>query len=404
MIGQSKVNFSFLLGGMILFSTLFMPDISIHVSLPALQLVDFCMPFVIGILFLDRKTLKVEKYFLFLLLFAAYILFTIILNHRYSLINEYFEVYKILKFLVLILFFSHLDIPLLLKQLVKPFFILLVLVNIFHFYNVFNINYILETAYRGDLNIKYFGTDTLARPAGKRMVGMAGNPNTNALLFCFFAVYFIPLKFKAQNIIWFFTALLFTFLCQSRTAMLILIVLLIAILVLKLSDWKLKNWLVIIACFSSYFIAWMLSSSFFKYPIYSNSMFNGVAMGSNSAMGRLEVWKFLGKMILEKPIFGHGPNKNFFYENKIYSENEYILYTWRYGLVGLIAYLGVLIYPLILFYKQRKEWFYKTAILFTLIMLISALTNNPFTERHVFIIFTFSLACLFYYVRKNHVS
>ncbi len=399
MSGQIKETIPMILGGFILFSALFLPDIQLQANLPSLQVVDFSLPFILIVLFNARKSIKFEKYYWFLLLFSAYILLTIFLNQRYKVVNEHFEVYKIIKYILLIIFFAQLDIPILLKNLVKPFFILLVTVNILHFYNVFNINYLLETTYNGDLNIKYFGSDTLGMPTGKRMVGMASNPNTNALLFSFFAIYFMPLNYNPKKIVWFFTALLFTFMCQSRTAVFILILVLLAVLIFKLSNWKLKNWLVILACFSSYLVAWMLSSSFFKYPIYSNSMFNGVALESQSAMGRLEVWKFLGKMILEKPIFGYGPNKNFFYENKIYSENEYVLYAWRYGFIGLLAYLSIFLYPLILFYKQRKELFYKLFFLITMVMLISGLTNNPFTERHIFILYTFSVASLFYFGR-----
>jgi O-antigen ligase len=124
-------------------------------------------------------------------------------------------------------------------------------------------------------------------------------------------------------------------------------------------------------------------------------MFNGVALESQSAMGRLEAWRFLGKMILEKPVFGHGPNKDFFYENRIYSENEYVLYAWRYGIVGLTGFILLFLIPLKKAWKSREKFTSALLILVVVLLTVTALTNNPFTERTILVFFALILAVFY---------
>ena len=96
-------------------------------------------------------------------------------------------------------------------------------------------------------------------------------------------------------------------------------------------------------------------------------------------------------MIVKHPIFGYGPNKNFFYANHIYSENEYLLMTWRYGIIGLLFYLSIFIYPLLKFWGKAKPYAIQ-AILLILLVTISALTNNPFTEKNISLIYIFGIS------------
>ena len=112
---------------------------------------------------------------------------------------------------------------------------------------------------------------------------------------------------------------------------------------------------------------------------------------SGSARGRLETWNMLGKMILEEPLFGHGPYKEFFYQNKIYSENEYILMTWRYGLFGLLIYLSIFLIPFKKLVASMNEISLKGSLML-IMMLVSALTNNPLTERNIEVLFCLGLA------------
>ena len=74
---------------------------------------------------------------------------------------------------------------------------------------------------------------------------------------------------------------------------------------------------------------------------YIMSLFNDEAFQGNSWQKRLDIWQDLLKESSHKPILGHGPQKNHFYDSQLYSENEYVLMLWRFGLVGLVVYLMI---------------------------------------------------------------
>lgn len=384
------------MAGLTLFSILFLPDITLNSKLPAIQLLDIILPFLLLGIILKIKSVIWHKYYFFLLLFSVYILFTMGINDRFGILRDYFEIFKIFKFIIVIIFFTLIDIRLFLQKWVKPLFVGICLINLTHFFDVFQINKWIENAFEVGLNIEYFGKNSLGQPAGKRMLGLMNNPNNNAILFTFFSILFFPFKFHKTKLIWFSIALLMTFLCQSRTSIFAVLVFMACISIFKLVKWTLKQWLVfgliVLVC---YLFAWMLCSQFFQYPIYGNSMFNGAALNSHSALGRLEAWKYLWNMIVEKPFFGFGPNKDYFYTHHLYSENEYILFTWRYGFTGLIMYLLFYFIPLRKLAIQNQTANSKYLILIILLLLITAVTNNPLCERNIFILFALSLGAIY---------
>lgn len=393
MIGQKIEHFISYFIGFLLISILFFPEIKLS-GLPAFQIVDLCIPLMVLLLIVKRNVIKWSFYYTFILLFAVYVLVTMYANDRMSNMRDYFELYKFFKYLVVVLLVLFLDASMFLQKWIKPLFIALIVVNMIHYFNLFQFNIFLENYYDGGLNISQFGKDTLGNPATKRMAGIIGNPNSNAILFSFFAIYFFPFYFEKKKMIWFFVALLMVFLCQSKTTFLVLIAIFIALIIFRLVQWTIKQWLIFSGMILLMLIlSWGPSSSWGETGVYTETVFNGNLAETNSAGGRLEIWEYLGNMILNKPIFGHGPNKDFFYDNKIYSENEYVLYAWRYGFIGLIAYLLIYFIP----FKQtfsKENPASKYMILLSALMLATALTNNPFTEKNILIIFAFSVGIL----------
>lgn len=384
------------LSGFTLFSILFLPDITVSTSLPAIQVLDLILPFLILGIISKKQQIIWHNYYVFLIFTTVYILLTMGINARFSILRDYFEIYKIYKFLIVVLFYSIIDIRKFLNTWIKPFFIGICLINIAHFFSLFGINQWIETAFEGGLNIEYFGKNTLGEPAGKRMLGLMNNPNNNAVLFSFFAIFFFPFRFEKSTLTWFGAALLMTFMCQSRTSIAAIALIVCCIAILKLVKWSPTQWLIFGSIIlGSYVVAWMLSSQFFQYPIYGNSMFNGVALNSQSALGRLEVWKYLWTMIIEKPIFGFGPNKDFFYYNNLYSENEYILFTWRYGFIGLMMYMLFYLIPFRTLVLTHRTRFSNYFILITILLLTTAITNNPLCERNILILFAISIGALY---------
>ena len=392
MIGQLRSSLFLNVWGLIVFaSILFLPDLSINGEEPSFQLIDLLMPPSLIILFINKDKLKNLAYGWFLAIFAFYILATILINPQNQGFNNYFEIYKMLKFACFVTLFTLLEIKDI-GQALKLIFISLVIVNLIHFFELFQINAILEHHYGGGIHIEFFGKNSLMQPAVKRMVGTMGNPNLNGILFAFWAIYFIPLpKFDLKKIPWLATALLMLFLCQSRTAVIAIAACFLLIFLMRLSNWNFKNWGIILSLSVTYLIAYAFVTDFFRHQSYSNTLFETQVLETGSVMGRLETWSFLWEMIKEKPLWGHGPNKDFFYENNIYPENEYLFFTWRYGFIGLLLYLSIYFIPLYMIWKSGNVKPNAMLLLCISMMMITALTNTPIASRDIRMIFAMFL-------------
>ena len=225
MHGLTKFNLS-ILGFFLVFAAVLLPDIKLANSMPRRQTIDFLLPLIAVIVWIKRKELPPIYFSLIPLVFSLYILISIFITKNHEDLNPYFEIYKMLKIALLIGFFSLINFKEI-KNFIHLLFGILVLVNLLHFFNLFNVNYYLEHYYHGGIHIKYFGLDSLGNPAVKRLAGTMGNPNINGLLFGAFAIFYFPFNFKQNELIMFFVALLMAFLCQSRTLLVIILVLLL---------------------------------------------------------------------------------------------------------------------------------------------------------------------------------
>ena len=380
-------------------SILFLPEFQVESGLPAVQLLDILLPVVAIFVFLSWKSIPKTVYWLVPLLFCMYIPITMVINGRSGILSDYFEIYKLLKFSILILFFSLIDYRSFSSNWFKPIFLTLAAVNLLHFYNVFDINDLLQKLY-GGIHREFFGLNSLGQPATKRMIGLASNPNINAILFGFFAIYFLPLQFDKKRFLWFLAAILLMLMCQSRTSIVAMAGVLGVIAVLRVSNWRVHNWLWIIgSLLGLYLFSWALTTDFFSYTSYSNNVV------SNSAMGRLETWAYLFDMIKEQPIFGYGVNKHYFYSRSLYSENEYILMTWRYGVIGLTLYLAMLGIPLWNYFQKRKgNISMQHGMLFLVFIMIIALANNPYKDPVVMVVMAVMLGLTWPIVNQKETN
>ena len=376
---------------LVLLDAFFIPDIRISSQLPAFQLTDFLLP-IIGLLLYPKLPLvRKEWWFLWIALFAGYMLLPILINGRIKQWNDYLELYRVIKLGVIFLLFRFIQ-PKQLHPLIVGSFMVLLLINVLHLYNVFNINELLKYTYGDSIHFKLFGRDSLGNPAVKRMLGTMGNPNANALLFLFFTVYFLPIEKKREHWALCYTALFMVFLCQSRTSLIAAGLVVGAMLFLTKKDglkaavWKL------VTSIGLYVLATMIATSFFKYLSYSNSLMDGSALYSTSLRSRWESWNILWDMIKTKPIFGFGPYKSYFTAHQLYSENEYLLIWWRYGIFGLLFYLGIFLLPFWELFRRKLDAHSVKAMIMIGVMLIAALTNNPLTERTISVLFVFILA------------
>lgn len=376
---------------LVLLDAFLIPDIRISSQWPAFQLTDFLLPIIGIVIYPELPQVRKEWWFLWIVLFAGYMLLPILINGRIKQWNDYFELYRVIKLGVIFLLFRVIQ-PKQLHPLIVGSFMVLLLINVLHLFNVFNVNELLTYTYGDSIHFKLFGNDSLGNPAVKRMLGTMGNPNTNALLFLFFTVYFLPIEKKREHWVLWFTALFMVFLCQSRTSLIAVIMVLGAMLYLTQKDgvkpaiWK------VVSSIGLYVLATMIATSFFQYTSYSNSLMDGSALYSTSLRSRWESWGTLWDMIKTKPLFGYGPYKSYFTAHQLYSENEYLLMWWRYGIFGLLFYLGLFLLPFWEMFRRKFDTHAGKAMIMIGVMLIAALTNNPLTERSISVLFIFILA------------
>lgn len=379
MIKFQRINT--ILAGLVFISILLFPQFKVVESLPYFQFIDVLIPLIGLVLFLQRKTIVDSKFYLWVIAFGLIIIISNLINYENNHSRDYFEVYKLFKYGIVVVLFSTINFETFFKYLVKPVFLVLVGVNLIHYFNVFNFNEVIKEYYNGGIHIDLFGLDSKGNVGTKRMLGLAGNPNINSIVFLFFLTLFFPLKNSSRSTIsWFVVALFMLFLCQSRTGILALAAIVVYVFVSQQSLYKYYTLLGIIAV--TFLLSFLLSQN-----SYLNTIFDKDLLKNNSMMGRYEVWKHLAAMIIEKPIFGYGGYKQYFYERNLHAESQYILVAWRYGIVGLIVFLGMIFQPVILALKNKKTIISLYLILFTICIAVCSITNAPLADRTISVLF-----------------
>ena len=370
----------------------FIPYIPISNSF-YIRIEDILLPFVVITLIPNYKAIK-YWYFLILILWSIEGIISMSINHRLDAWNDYTEIYKLFKYSTFVLLFyqffkqkTNIFIP------ISIIFIGLIIFNLFHYFNILKFNEIVMPIYSTNINqLLFFGKNSLGGPATKRILGTMGNPNLNAILFSIFSVYYLTCnKEYKRNYSFFFFYLSFAMILftQSRTVIIsITLIILLFFYINKEFSWK-SIFKITIFLLSTVLAVRYSDQYSLKY--ISNAKLSILENGS--IRGRIEIWSYLWEMIKKKPFWGYGINKEFFYVNYLYSENEYILITWRYGIIGLLGYLTMLLGPLIYyrnkinFHKSPKNIFYLFIIL---IFGINALTNNPMSDPVLLLIFAVS--------------
>lgn len=369
-------------------SVCFIPYIPIKSGL-SLRLEDFILPLVIFLILPTIKQFK-QMYFVLLGVWSIWALVSLAVNGRLSVVNDYFEIYKLFKFFCfVVLFWLFFQLKPNVFPWIATLFSLLVIFNLLHYFNLFHFNEKVMPAYSPNpQQLLYFGRNSLGGPATKRILGTMGNPNVNAIFFSIFMVYFMTFlrltKFHLGKILFFVSVamLLFT---QSRTGLFAFGLVFTGYLFLVKPSLK---HILIYVLLLFFVIGLVYLSDTYSLNYIADAKWN--VQENGSLKGRIEVWGELLKMIAEQPFFGYGINKNYFYEHKIYSENEYLLMLWRYGIPGLFFYITLLFG---LTYKFRdyilKKLSDQSIIYFLVVLLlaINALANNPISNPMILMIF-----------------
>ena len=385
----------------LLLSIFFFPVVPIDENWPTFHFIDFLLPFIAISLVLNFNKLRWKRYDFLLLTFIFIIFISILVNDRYRVLQDYFEIMKIVKFGLIVSFASIAIRYINCKVILNQIFVFLVVFNFIQYFQLFNFDFILSNIYGFEKEVALFGKNTLGQPASKRLIGLLGNPNNNAIIFLFFiCIYFKP-GWKLSEHWQFYLSILMVFLCQSKIAILAFIVIFIFGSLLTATNIKkafnFKSIAIILFVIS---ISFLLDLRYFINSMVEafEFLFLNKHRGGEDALstsGRWEVWKMLFAMIVEKPLIGHGPYKEYFYSRNLYSENEYILVWWRYGLIGLLSFISLLIYPIVLALRSVKNKYTLPTILFSIVILITALTNNPMLNRDIQALYAILLGAYF---------
>ncbi|MEX1000589.1 MAG: O-antigen ligase family protein [Crocinitomicaceae bacterium] len=406
-----------ILAGIVFLTVLFLPFIKLKPGIPGFEVVDIIIVILGIVVWINRKAYQSKRLFYIILGYAFYVLITIFVNSRFFEVRDYFEIYKLLKFLIIIGLFTLINGKKFIKKWIKPAFVVLVIFNMIHYYDLFYFNDLLENYYQAGKRVSEFGLDSMGHPTDKRLLGFLCNPNYNAITFMFFSIIFIPKygeRLKIRELIFFSIAILMVFLCQSRTELVALAVTLVAYMVPIIRK-ELKKILLVLGVSAGCFVlsSAIIEASVFSddsepivqngdmdsevsdslenaelnQPLYLETLFDGSAIKSNSLQQRIVIWSLLWEMIKDKPVFGHGPNKEFFYDNKLYAESDYMLVLWRYGFIGLLIHLLIFSYVIYATVRKLNQPFALIAFLYTIVLIMSSLANNPFFHQTLMVLY-----------------
>lgn len=374
-----------ILAGITFFGTVLFPLIPIKDGWPRLDISDVtCVLLSILTIFFfrDRFYKLFQKYKLGVLLFATFIAFVILsiaLNDRLSVLRDWFEVIKYFKIILFFLFFNlFFDRK---KQLfmLKLVLFLLLIFNLLHYYDVFGFNQSIEIFYAPPHHLDFFGLNSAGEPSTKRALGTMGNPNVNGALFFFFLILFLPKNesqwFK-QNTLWVFLAFVGIVISQSRTVFAITIFGILVYLICMRFSWKV--WVSLML---------LLGISLLLFNISSLSYLGSLAqpkLMQSSGLGRVAQWKIIFNEMtgVTDWIYGNGPRKEFFRSKNIFAESEYVLLIFRYGIIGLLLFYTAII-------TLFKNNFTKKNLFFLFGILAIGITNTPFHDLKLLVIIPF---------------
>lgn len=375
------------------------PGIPMPSGMPSVRLDDFLVFIVLLWTILGSYLIKWPRsafrvYAVLICFMCCWVLVAILANNRLAAVGDYFEIYKYLKYLLVALLFYRQSTQQGLNKIVPInfvfIFVALFLFNLMNLFNIASFNTSVLPLYATEHHIA--SIDSL-KDAGNamRMLGTMGNPNSNAILWGVMAAVFLALRsfYKNYRFAILSGALISGVMCllsQSRTT---LAALALGMLVYGLITMKKKNFGKTILATMLLGIGGYVAINFLNLN-YLLTLWDGDIQENESWLVRLQVWDFLYGMIQQSPWFGHGPDKEFFYRNELYSENEYILMAWRYGYFGVPVYLAWLVLPWMyaknLVCKTETIWT-ATIIVMTPLYLITAITNNPMNDPRLTLLY-----------------
>lgn len=362
--------------------------IPINVGGLGIRVDDILILLCIPILILHAKYVVVEKYITLILLF----LFSVIVSMIYGYlvidvpfnggdINEFVRYSKILFFALLL---GYIPIEKLSSMTFKIFYygsFYIILVGYLQYFDPFGIGKYLSLLYTSESQIH-----TAIEHSIRRITVTGSGPNDGAIivayfiLFNFFSFLFTNRKKYLVLFLLLFTVLFFT---QSRTVLIGTVFSLAFIFFTLKGYWTKKIFLLIV----------ISSGIVVLFPLFSY-VFIGIQLlfegKNNSILVRLENTEHALELLKNSPFLGYGIAKSFLVERM---DSEYLSLISRFGLVGLMFGIFMILYPF--FLKKRIDRlrninlsiFYYSLIASSMVGLIVMLTNNFITGYQSFLPF-----------------
>ncbi len=378
MNGRNNNKIGFWLLVLAVVGTVLFPPITIISSFPKVEVSDVTFILLtiysVGLNRIALVNVLIRYKWLFIslivLIFTASI--SIIFNDRITQYRDWFEPLKYIKLSMLLayvcLYFKGQEV----NKIIKYTFFGILIFNLLHYFNVFCFNEYIEVFYAPKHHLDLFGLNSIGEPSTRRMLGTLGNPNNNAILFLLFVVYFLPKRASelGENDVYASIASIFVLACQSRTGLVILVLILLVYFILRRKNRKHIFYYIAIIGFG--YMLLQLSGN-----VYLGSL-TDLSLLESAKRGRFAQWNLIFNEMPGKWILGHGVNKAFLEERNIYAESEYLLILFRYGLIGLFSYASICL----MFFKSSISSLTSKGGMMILgvliIMIVSGITNSPF--------------------------
>lgn len=200
-----------------------------------------------------------------------------------------------------------------------------------------------------------------------RLLGIANNPNDMGIILGAFILFYLSyLKVSLNRLVLFTLFLLFgaLFLTQSRTSFLALM---FAALMFLLS-FRFSIRQVSIGLGGIAVLLLILYSSDLQY--LADGIFQN-PLKSRSITTRMDIWQGAINQWQQRPFLGNGIPSG----GRMILDSEYVRILSEFGIVGLCFHLLVLLAPVFLFWKSRKQLFSQLAILLSVFYIFCSFTN-----------------------------
>lgn len=297
-----------------------------------------------------------------------------------------FRTLKILLFLILASQLLHENLSII-DRIIRGLFLMIGMVIMIEVFNPFGLRQVVFDFFT------FHTTDNFFRNDSNRIIGTMRNPNDNGVLLTCFVAYFMSAYYyskKNLNLILIVIGLVLVVLSQSRTSLIAVLGMGIPF-ILTFPITKRMVLSVVGAGFLVLVVMYLFKMNYMLELLSTNPM------EITAFKARWRDWGYVIEVWNEHPIWGAGPFADTFTAAGYFDpDNEYLYVLGSRGVVGLVCYLILLIYPLILFWRKRKEVKHGLlAVLLSVAFILIAITNFSILNIRIGVVYAIMIGIPF---------